>query len=629
MSEQTKSTLTIGTLAIAALLFIALTVIINLGLRGMRADLTEGNLFSVSAGTENILEELDEPINLYLYFSESTSTDVPFLKTYATRVREMLEEFASLSDGKINLEVIDPLPFSEAEDEATSYGLQGLPYGPGGDSIFFGLVGTNSVDDVETIAFLDPGKEAFLEYDLAKLVYSLDTPDKPVVGLMSELPVTRGFDPATRQMRQPWVIVEQLEQLFEVRNVAPTVASIDEDIKTLLVIHPKTLGESAQYAIDQFVMRGGNLIAFVDPHAEVDVPADQQMNPQQAMFADRSSDLGRLFEAWGIAYDRGQVVVDAEYGVRVSGGPGRQPMRHIGILSVPAESMNSDDVTLANLSSINLGLAGHVRATPESSMTFEPLLTSSSSSATVPVDQVKFLPDPGGLLDNFTATDLEYVLAARFQGSVTTAFPDGAPVGEEGEEAVSGDALTENTNANILVVADVDMLSDRLWAQVQQIFGQRLISAFANNGDFVVNTVDNLLGSSDLISIRGRATSRRPFEKISEIALEADARYRATEQQLENELGELERKLNELQAGRDDDNPMILSAEQQAELQRFREERVRIRKELRAVKANLRSDIENLQTWLKAINIAAVPIALIIVALVLLVMRSSQRRQGA
>lgn len=627
MSEKRQNTFTLGTLLIAAALFAALTVIINVAIRGVRADLTEGGIYSVSEGTENILLNIDEPINLYLYFSESAAAQIPPLEAYASRVREMLEEFESIAGGKINLEVIDPLPFSEQEDEAASYGLQGIPISAGGDPVYFGLVGTNALDDVETIVFFDSGKEAFLEYDLAKLVYSLDTPVKPVVGLLSELPVTRGFDPATRQMRQPWVIVEQLEQIFEVRSVEPTATSIDDEIKTLIVLHPKTLSEATLYAIDQFVMRGGNLVAFVDPHAEVDVPADQQMNPQQAMFSDRSSDLGRLFDTWGIAYDRGQVVLDSQYGVRVA-SRNRQPVRHIGILSIPAESMNSDDVTLANLSTINVGLAGHIRATPDSALTFEPLLTSSETSATVPVDRVKFLPDPGGLLNDFAATGEKYVIAARFQGAVTTAFPDGKPEGEEAEESVADVPIAQNDNANILVVADVDMLSDSLWASVQQIFGQRLLSPFANNGDFVVNTVDNLLGSSDLISVRGRATSRRPFEKIQQIALDADAKYRATEQQLESELGELERKLSELQAGRDDDNPLIFSAEQQAEIERFQQERIQIRKELRSVKANLRSDIESLETWLKFVNIAAVPLALGLVLLIMLFMRSSNRRQG-
>ena len=632
MTQRSKRYLTGGTLAVLAILFVALTVVVGIIFRGARLDLTENELYSVSDGTEHLLEQIGEPINLYLYFSRDTVQQVPGLTPYllyATRVREMLEEFADQAGGKINLEVIDPLPFSEAEDEASAYGLAAVPVGPAGERMFFGLVGTNAVDDVETLPFLDPAKEEFLEYDLARLVYRLDHPELPVVGLMTGLPMTRGFDPATRQMREPWVIVTQMEQMFEVRNVAPTATEIEDDVDLLMVVHPKNLAAATQYAIDQFVMRGGKLVAFVDPHADVEQPPDQ-MDPQAAMFADRSSNLQQLFEGWGVGYDPQQVVLDAANGLQVSGGPGRPPVRHIGVLNLGESAMNEDDVTLANLDSIFVALAGHVAAAPDAGFSVTPLLTSSAASATVAAERIRFLPDPSMLLNDFAPTDQQYVLAARIEGPLQSAFPDGAPATGDAESPSDGesDALGSTEDASIIVVADVDLLADRMWVRVQQFFGQQMLSTFANNGDFVLNVLDNYSGSSDLISIRGRATSQRPFTRVQELQREAEDRFRATEQQLEQELQETERKLNELQTGRDDANPMILTPEQQAEIERFQQERLRIRKELRAVQANLRSDIENLGTWLKVINIVLVPALLTLLVLALLAVRAKRRKEG-
>ena len=629
MSQQQKRTLTGGTLLVLAVLFIALVVLVDIAFRGLRLDLTENQLYSITEGTENILEGLSEPVNLYFYFSDETSADIQSLRTYANRVREMLEEFEARAEGKIRLEIIDPLPFSEEEDEAAGYGLQAVPAGPNGENVFFGLVGTNTLDDIEVIPFFQLDKEPFLEYDLAKLIHSLDNPDRPVLGLMSSLPMARGFDPATRQMREPWVVVSQLEQLFDVRTIATSAETIEEDIDVLMVAHPKGFSETTQYAIDQFVMRGGNLIVFVDPHAEIDVPQNQ-MDPQAAMFAERSSDLPALFEAWGIGYDPTKVVLDSINGLQISGGPGRRPVRHIGVLNLNEPTMNTDEVILANLNAVNVALSGYVAALPSAEYDFIPLLTTSEASAPVATQQVQFLQDPTRLLDGFTPTGEQYVIAARLFGPLDSAFPDGPPESdaedeEATEEAARPEPVARTEEANILVFADADFLADRLWVQVQNFFGRQLVSAFANNGDLVINAVENLSGSSDLISIRGRATSQRPFLKVQELERQAEERFRATEQQLTQQLQETERKLSELQAGREDGNPLILSEEQQAELERFRSEQVRIRKELRSVRANLREDIESLGTWLKVLNIGLMPVLL--TALALLVAWTRKRRR--
>ena len=253
------------------LTFIVALIASNTLLRGMRIDLTEADLYTISTGTIELLESIDEPINLYLFFSDEETADIPFLRSYATLVRETLEEFARVADGRIIVHIIDPAPFSEDEDRASQFGLESISLGPLGQSVYFWLAGTNSVGDEDTIPFLQPEKETFLEYDLAKLIYNLATPDKTVVGLLAGVAMTAGFDPQTQQITQPWVIMTQAQQLFEIRELTPGMAQIDADIGVLWIVHPQGLDETTLYAIDQFILRGGRALIFVDPFAEIDM----------------------------------------------------------------------------------------------------------------------------------------------------------------------------------------------------------------------------------------------------------------------------------------------------------------------------------------------------------------------
>jgi len=519
--------------------------------------------------------------------------------------------------------VIDPLPFSEAEDDASGFGLLAAPFGRSGDNVFLGLAATNSTDGLETIAFFEPTKEAFLEYDLARLIHSLVSPTRPVLGLMSGLPIRGGFDPTTRQMSQPWVVVEQIEQLYDVRNVETTTTEIDSDVDLLLVIHPQGLTDDTLFALDQYVLQGNNLAVFMDPFAELQQVQGDPNDPQ-TMFADRSSTLGKLLAAWGIQFDPTQVALDQGYALEVGGFDGR-PVKHVGILGLPAEAMTADDVALAQLSSLNLASPGSLNFEPseEASAEFIPLLRTSEKSWLSGAQQMAFSRDPNQLLQSWDGNGESGGLAGRLQGQLLTAFPDRVGAGDEATGLANSSAPS-----NVVIVADTDLLADRLWVQVQQIFGQRLLSAFANNGDFVVNLLDNLSGSSDLISIRGRAISRRPFTKVQELEAAATQQYQATEQRLEEELRETEQKLNELQSSRDTSGggALLLSAEQQAELDRFRDQQIDIRKQLRQVQAGLRADVDALGTKLKLINIFLLPLLLVGAILLLRVWRRGSSR---
>jgi ABC-type uncharacterized transport system involved in gliding motility auxiliary subunit len=632
---MTPPTMTLGrkraygatALVALAVLFVGLTILTTFLVRGVRLDLTENRLYSIAPGTERILESLREPINLYFFFSQEASSQSPALRAYAQRVRELLQEMAQRSNGRLRLTVIDPQPFSEDEDRAAEFGLAAVPLGASGESLYFGLAGTNATDGREIIGFFQPEKEEFLEYDVASLVYRLGNPKRPVVGLISGLPVDASFDPVTGRMQEGWASIAQLREAFEVRGLASDVASVDDTIDVLLVIHPRDLSPQTQYAIDQFVMRGGKLLAFMDPQAEND-PAGAQMGRPMPP-ASRSSTLGPLLDAWGIAFDTGSILGDRVLGLNVALRQNEPPSQHVAIIGLDRSSMSARDVVTSALDTINVMTAGVLAKKDGASVAFDPLLQSSTDAALLPVARFAFLPESRALLDGFAPSGQRYAIAARIHGKLKSAFPGGAPAAAGPASAPPAAHLSQSTrDANIILVADTDLLADPLWVRNQNVFGQRFVVAWANNGDFVANALDNLGGSSDLISIRGRQSFFRPFTKVDELRRRADEALRAKEQELDRELRETERKLSELESGRGDSTSLALSPEQEAEITRFQRERVRIRKDLREVRRSLDVEIERLGTRLKLLNIALVPALIAVGAILLVVLRRRRLRAG-
>jgi ABC-type uncharacterized transport system involved in gliding motility auxiliary subunit len=617
MSTKSQRRLSVSSLAVLLLGFIAAVIVSNQLFSGWRIDLTENKLYTLSDGTVRILESIDEPINLYFYYSDQATAGIPSLRSYANRVRELLKEMDDVADGNINLRVIDPLPFSEDEDRAAQFGLQGVQLGPSPDPVYMGLAGTDSLDNVEIIPFFQPDKEAFLEYDIARLISTLAKPTRTVIGVVTDLEMSGGFDMQTQQMGNPWVIYQQAQQLFDVRDLGAAFEEISDEISLLWIVQPRDLANATLYAIDQYIMRGGKALIFVDPVADAD-PASVEGMPQGMPPMGQGSDLPELFDAWGVDFSAEEVVADAQLALQINPGFNRQPVRHFGYLGITMDRMSNDDIVTADLSAINMATAGHFALAEDSAVSLEPLLSSSSVSATMPATTFSFLPDPTSLQDDFVPTGTEHVLAARISGTLQSAFPDGPPQtavssadGDAAEGPSDDNHLAESVEpANLIVVADVDMLSDPLWVQVQNFFGQQIASAFASNGAFVINALENLSGSSDLIGVRSRASYTRPFTRVESIRVDAEARFRATEQRLQSELDETERRLHELQSSREDTGIILLSPEQQAEIDRFVDQRASIRQELRAVQRGLDRDIENLGTVLKVINISLVPLLL-------------------
>jgi len=620
-----RSTLSGGTLLALALLFIGLTILFNYTLRGWRLDLTQNHLYTTAPGTDRILKSIKEPINLYFFFSEKTAEQIPTLKTYGTRVREFLEELQTRSSGNVRVHVIDPQPFSEDEDRANELGVKSVPVGAAGSQFFFGLAGTNSTDGHAAIEFFDPQKEQFLEYDVVKLIYTLANPKKPVVAWLSTIPMGESMDPRTGGLRPAWALYAQVQQLFDVHEIQSNTAKIDADVNTLVIVHPKGLTPATQWAIDQYALRGGHILLFVDPVAEAD-PAGQgdPSNPMAAMGADKSSHFNTLLSDWGVNFDPKLVVADRGRALSVSMHQGEPAQQHLGILGLNSTSFNSNDVVTAGLSNVNVATAGFLTPIKGATTKFESILQSSTDAETMPAERFAMLFDPATLLEGFKPTGQRYTIAARVTGNVKTMFPGGPPAGVT--LAPGQTALKESVKPlNLIVFADTDLLSDFMWVHEQNIFGQQVAQAWASNGDLVLNSLDNLSGSSDLISVRGRATFTRPFERVEALRRVADDRFRAKEQELEQQLRDTEDKLETLQSKRSDKSALILTPEQEKELDHFQDEKVSIRKQLRQVRAGLDEEIKSLGTELKILNIVVVPFAFVVVVLLIAVGRRRQR----
>jgi ABC-type uncharacterized transport system involved in gliding motility auxiliary subunit len=599
-------------LVLLVLVFVPLIVASSRWLHASRIDLTTDQLYTLTPGTLHIVDTLQRPLRLTLYFSDHATRDLPQLRSYEQRVREMLQEMVARSHGRIRLQIIDPVPYSDDEASAEGGGLTAANGGSNGERVFFGLAGSamsgnadsDGADDripekTLAIAFFDPAREAFLEYDIAKLLYELNQASKPPIGVISSLPVDG--NPVISE--QPWTVMQQLTQLFDVKTLDPaTLQHVDERMKVLLLIHPKQLPPDAQYAIDQYVLHGGHLVVFVDPDAELD---NAPYTPDSATFPDHGSDLQHLFSTWGVSYDPHKVVLDRARALQIE--LAGSSLNHPAMLDLGAQELNRDDVVTASLQRINVSTAGYFDLTPDAHTRLIPLLQSSAEAEVVPTQRVLDASnDPTTLLQDYKADSAHYVLAARLRGTFDSAFPERA--------AQSGHLAHSAPNAEVILVGDTDLLSDRLWVEPQTILGETMMRIFANNGDFVTNLVDNLSGSSALLSIRGRSTSQRPFTRVDALRNVADQKFLQKEQELEQELADTRRRLDELQPAKGS-HASTATAEQRREIEQFRQRQLAINKELRDVQHQLNAEIDALGLRVKFINIVLVPALVVLIGL--------------
>ncbi len=535
-----RESLGLASLIVALVLFVAVNILSQAWLKGARLDLTGDKLFTVTEGTRAILAKIDEPVTLRFYFSASLGKELPGLAKYAARVRDLLGEYTALAGGKIRLQIADPSPFSDDEDTAVAFGIQGIPLDQTGEMVYFGLAGTNSTDDEETISFFSPARERFLEYDLTKLIHNLANPKRTVIGLMTPLPV-RGY-PGTALARmgrgRPWQMVDQLQQLFDVQTVDTNTNAIDKEIDVLMIVHPAGFSEKTLYAVDQFLMNGGRALIFTDPLAEIAgrVPAP---GGGRLPFA---SDFKRLFDAWGIEQAPGVAVGDRKLARRVDAGTAQrsQPVDFLPWITLKPENFAAGDVITNEIESMNLASAGSLKPKAGATTKFTPLITTSPEAMLIDTEKLKNRPDFFGLIRDFKPAGVPYTLAARISGPAPSAFPDGPPTdkaskqdgdgGEPKEEPKEKDDAAKKSphlgksksDINVIVVADADMLRDQFWVELQQFFGQVIAIPIANNIDFVINALDNLAGSDELIGLRSRGVSQRPFERVVDLTRAAE-----------------------------------------------------------------------------------------------------------
>jgi ABC-type uncharacterized transport system involved in gliding motility auxiliary subunit len=641
MKPLSRRAYALFTVALGVVLFVAVNIVSNMWLGAARLDLTANGLYTVSPGTKATLSKLEEPVTLRFYFTRAPASGYASLVAYASRVRDLLQEYAALSGGRIIVEEIDPEPFTPAEDEAVAQGLTGAPT-QDGETVYFGLVGSNSLNGHEVVPFFDEAREQYLEYDLTSMVYKLSTPQRPKLGIMSGLPLeagSGGIMAALQGNSQPFTIYTQLRNVYDVQTIPPTADRIPADITTLMVVHPADFSDAAMYAIDQFVLRGGHAIVFVDPLSEV----LNQQGPGQVDSSERTtSNLAPLFAAWGVDYDPSKIVGDAELAqqVQVAGPTGPQVTGYIAWMRMTPANFNADDPVTGNLQQLNIATAGALKHKEGAATTFSPLLTSSSTAALVDTIQIRVTQRPQDLLRRFEPTGERFNIAARISGPAMTAFPNGAPAPAPATPDAEAppppstplpDQIKEASNINVIVVADTDLLDDRFWVQVQNLLGQRIAIPTADNGAMVLNFVENMMGSTDLISLRTRERPTRPFVLVDQIRREAESQFLAQEQALQDRVTQTEASLRALQGQGGDENPggtPVLSAEQQAQIDKFRQDLIQTRQSLRQVQANLRRDVENLGTVLAFLNIALVPVLVSAAAIGLAVLRNRRRSRA-
>lgn len=582
-----KNFLTGSILIVAAVLFLALNVMSGTLFKALRLDLTQNNLYTLSKGSKEILQGIQEPLILRLYFSKRIANINPYLTSFATRVQDLLQQYQRASKGKIVLEIIDPEPFSPAEDEAVNYGLQGVPVDANGSEFYLGLVGTDALNNKRVIPFLQPSREQNLEYDISQLIYMLINPQPRVVGVMSTLPISGSYN------SRPWAVWQQMEQLFDLQVLDPKEGDIPAEVKTLMLVEPSTFSKEALQAIDQFVMRGGHVLAFVDPLSEV---VDQRA---AAMHKARQKDAGeylRLLRAWGVEFADTKVLADQALAKTVRAPyEGREVnIRYPLWMDFTTANFAKNDVLTSALDKLTIATPGVLKQSENATSIFVPLITSSEQAMLIDSARVATYQNNLQLFFNEYTPHGQHTIAARVAGPIASAYTD-AKVGD----------------SNIIVIADTDMLHDHFWINVQNVMGQDYAMPAASNGNFVVSALDNLSGSNALISIRNRGTFARPFETVYKLELESQQKYRDSEQMLQQKLQETKQKLEALENQKQEGNSLVLSSQQKKAEEAFRQELVETRKELREVRRKLNHDIETVATNIKFFTIGLIPLLII------------------
>jgi ABC-type uncharacterized transport system involved in gliding motility auxiliary subunit len=632
MQKKQLETLLYSTGGIIALVVLLVAANFLLSFVNARADLTEGDVYTLSPGTRAVLGKLEAPVKLRLYYSQGSEAVPVGLKTFAKRVEDLLGEYKAAAKGKVVIEKFNPEPDSDAEESAQLDGIEPQLTNTG-EKFYLGL-SIAFLDQKAAIPVLTPDRERLIEYDITRGIAQVGETKKPVVGILSALPVMgRSLDPIKKQQpTEAWVLVQELKKIFDVREVKLDAQKIDDDIKVLMVIHPRNLPEETEYAIDQYVLRGGKLIAFVDPYAYFDQQPDLQ-NPFGGNQAGQST-LYNLFKAWGVDVDMGKVIADLTY---ASGaGPRLLPT----LLSLTPPALNPDDVVSSQLGTLLIPFGGAFKNKLAEGLK-QTVLAHTSKNA-MPVDLIIATLSGEPSTRGFQPSGEEMPLAIRLTGKFHTAFPEGKPkpyapprmdkkkgVEEKKDEPKAEPQLKVSAEENsVALVADVDLLSDGAAVEIQEVFGQRVAVPRNGNLALALGLIEHFSGDSALISLRSRASFAKPLNVIREMEARAQQQYLGKIKELEDSLNQTQEKLKEIQKAKGAVTSSILTAEQQVELDNFRKAALETRRVLKELRKNLRVETDTLEFWTKVINIGLVPLLVAIAGLTLALIKRRRLRRA-
>jgi ABC-type uncharacterized transport system involved in gliding motility auxiliary subunit len=636
--------LVLGANLIGALLF-----------RRVKFDVTNERLYTLSKGSAKIVKSLQEPIRAEVYFSKTALANVPVLKAYGDRVVEMLREYRELSGGKLKVEVIDPRPDTEEEETAESYGVQGIVPDPrSGERVYLGVVFKDESDNRQVIRFLDPGNEDTLEYEMSKAIYGISHPERKKIGVLSGLDIMGAPRMPFAQQSQPaksWAFIRDLKNSFQVTTVDPAATEIPKDLDLLLVVHPKDFSKQALYAIDQYVLGGGKLAMFIDPFCEEEARSSRTDNFQMRMQQTFSSNAVELLRAWGVEMRTTEpggsamgmsagpspgIAADPNLAVKVN-TPRSGLQDYVLWLNLTKANHNAEEIATSKLESVMMASAGALKKIgSDPNIQIAPLLSTTEKANLVSDMALRFgSADPRQLLQDFKPGNAKLDLALKITGKFKTAFPEGKPPATASDKDKPAQEPTKDSRqlmaskqpTTIILVADVDMLSDYFSVQTRNFFGQELTVPINDNQNFVANVAENLSGSQDLIALRTRGRSQRRFAKIDEIEKAARDKWQARQRELNEKLAEANRRLSELQQGSDKER-RILDQAFMAEVEKFRQEKIETGKALREVNRRLREDIERLEFRIVFINIVLVPLAVALVGVFIAIRKTFFRSEG-
>ncbi len=621
---------------VVAVLIIVMAINLLGGFFKFRSDLTENKLYTLSDGTKKILNKLDTDVVVRFYFSkDNASVPVP-LRTYAQEVQDLLDEYQQYSHGKIKVIKLDPKPDSDAEDSANLDGVEGQAIDLT-DRIYLGLA-VSCLDAKTTIPFLSPDRGNLLEYDISRAISSVANPKKAVIGVLSALPVTgREASPMMMQQRQqpstPWIFLNELKENYVVRDIPLTTEKIDDDVSVILVVHPQGITEGAQFAIDQFLLRGGKMVALVDPYSFVEAQTAASYGGAPSY----DSTLSKLIPAWGLEFSETKMIADPSFATQVQRENDVQS--DPTILSISSEGINKEDALGAAISDLLMPFAGAITGKPVEGLKEDILVKSSNKAGMVDVSSMQEGPD--AIRKQFKSANTAYPIAVRLSGKFKTAFPKGKPesksspsptptstaqAGPSASPTQKTDYLKEGRSEGVVIlVADSDFAYDAIAGRAQQVLNQTVFVPSNGNLNFIQSSVEQLAGDSDLIGIRSRSSGNRPFVLVNKMEAAAQQKYQSKIDELEDNLNQTREKLASLQTGKQSDQKMLLSPEQQAEIKKFQENEATVNRELKQVRKNLRQEIDSLQTTVKWIDIAGMAAIVTVVGLTLAFLKHRRR----